>query len=259
MTAQDIIARVLWEVDDEFLDIVSKPELVKALDFVYNKFCSETRVLARQIGMVADGSMEYDLYGSITGGGTFGDNINQFYRIEVGSARGVEINFEDVMNLRIQGSLNGMLDASVIYYAIKYFGKYMRIYFPMAVSDGTQVLFWYYETPRIGTISTLASTFDIDDKYVIELILGLKVVAYRRMIHRMFRKENQNKFTDDMRKLYGSFYSEALAEWKKRINEIEEDVMANKEQITPIIQQISNPMPVDYADITGIQDYWWEP
>src|ERR1043166_2567646 len=183
-SVEDIIARVAYEVNDELFRVIKKPEMIRALDRVYRQYCQVTLIKTGTIGFKGDGVLnEYDLYGPIDIGGIFGDNFFRLYRVEYQGHRAWEQDFESVMNARkghhsVDGE--GHSHHKVIY-AIRYLEKFQRMYFPFVLPLDSEVVLWFYEYPRLGTINALNQLFPIDDKNTDDLIIGLSIWAWKKM------------------------------------------------------------------------------
>lgn len=244
--AQDIINRVAYEIGDESFDIVKKQSYIYDLDRVYREYCSKTRALTGTIGMYGDDvNNEFDLYGPVFDNNSnplnliFGDNFIQFFRVEYDGTRAQEVNFEYLLNSRINNTTAGSDDA-VIYYAIRYLGKYQRIYFTSVVPSGTLVQFWYYEVPRIGTINALNSAFGLDDKLTDDLVIGLAMVMWKRSVQYWVKEKNM-----DMAKYCNDRFTISKSEWDTLLLHRGRDVASYREELTPILVEVGNPDEFD--------------
>lgn len=260
-TVSDIISRAAWEVNDESFEIIKKPEMVKALDRVYRQYCQETRILTNTIGFLGDGSNnEYDLYGYVTGTTTlFGDNFFKLYRVTYQGERAEERDFEYIHNTRQAGSENNIDGyTSPIHYAIKYLGKYQRMYFTFILPDDSEVVLWYYEYPRIGSIVNLTDTLGIDDKNTDDLVVGLKVWALNRQLMHYLRKGSSESLVKTVDEKYASHgltiasvlktqYQEAKNEWTDLLLKRRIEFSEYREEVTPTVSEIGTPFEGDSA------------
>lgn len=247
----DVVNRVAYEVGDEAFDIVKRQSMLYDLDRVYRKYCEETRVLTGMVRMYGDGvSMDFDLYGPVFDsngnplGFNFGDNVYQFYRIEVNGQRASEVDFDYILNNRSIDQLISYQpqnpgNNAVINYAIKQLGKYLHLYLIFILGQGDYIDFWYYETPVVGSISDPTQGFKINDRNVDDLCLGLAAIAWRRMFSYYVKMGNA-----DAAKLCDTEYKETRAQWENMILMRKRDVAKFAEEITPTVQQVQ----ADYID-----------
>lgn len=254
-TVLDIVSRSAWNIDDELYSIIKPNELIKSLDRVYREYCRRTQVLSGIIRfLTVSTSQYYDLYGPITDStDTFGDEILKLWRVEYNGKRAEEKHIESILNLAILGNLSR--EDSIVRYGIKHVGKYMRMYFPFVPGDGDTVDLGWYKIPRVGTLTSMSSTFEIDDKYVDDLILGLDIYAWRTLAIRQSKVEQnliaKTSTGDDSPRIFSlaraSFeqMKSAKAEWEDKLLKVSREVAAYKEEITPVVVEIGTPMTTE--------------
>lgn len=248
-TVQDIISRSAWAVDDEFYQLLKKGELIKSLDRVYREYCEKTCILNKIIGFKTTSSTEYDLAGPVDDGSYFGDEFKGIFRLEYNEKRGVEKTFEDIKNFQLDLTVLSR-EISPVPYAVRYLDNVRKIYFPFVPNVNDEVIFWWYKVPRIGTLSTMTSTFTIDDRRTDDLVLGLNVVAWRSLFVRYNAKGKR-----DMAKIAIEEFKLSKQEWKSKILEVEREVKGFAEDITPKQAEIASPFEELGDDSDYVTDY----
>lgn len=247
----DIISRVAYEIGDELYQVIKKPEMIKALDRVYRMYCQQTLIKTGTIGFKGTGTdNEFDLFGPIDLGGFFGDNFFSLYRVEFNKHRMEERDFEWIMDARHRHShpdLDGNRNRHHYLYAIKYLNKYQRMYFAFIPALGDEIILWYYEYPRLGTINNLAQVFPIDDKNTDDLIIGLTVWGWKRMkmhyLQEMQRSpaNEQGQKDASMVQFASAELKASMEEWKLILLERKREFASYREEITPTVLQVGEP------------------
>lgn len=247
-TAGDIVARAAYEVSDEHYEVIRKEHLIRDLDRVYREYCKDTKILTGKLGIILPAVAELDLLGQTETGERFGDNFLKLFRAEytVGSTvkRANEIDFEDVMNLRINNSTNPTDDN--VKFAIRYFQKSKRLYFPFTASAGDKFIFWFYKVPTIGTITKVSDTFEIDDKHTDNLVVGLAMKACKQFVTHYGKTKEW-----EMVKFYSGMYTEMRDSWNMLKIESGKEALSYKEDDSPIIAQIPSVLNLDDDDYSG--------
>lgn len=249
-TVQDIIARSAWAVDDEFYEVLKKGELIKTLDRVYREYCDKTGILSQIIGFKTTNSMEYELAGPVDDGTYFGDEFKGIYRLEYNEKRAVEKVFEDIKNFQLDLAIINN-EVTPVPYAIRYLNNTRRIYFPFIPNVDDEVIFWWYRVPRIGTLSTMTSTFSIDDRRTDDLVLGLNVIAWRSLFVRYTAKGKR-----DAAQIAIEEFKLSKEEWKSKLLEVERSVKGFTEDITPTQVEIPSPFEDLGDDTDYVVDYY---
>jgi hypothetical protein len=248
MIAKDIISRAQWEVGDELNKIVQEPEMVKTLDRVYRDFCLRTKLLRGVIGFkTVSGTNEYQLYGTDEGGIIFGDNFFKLYRVEYDGQRMAEVDTESARNSYIIGDINST--DSQLYYAIDRVGSYKVMIFPFNPSTDSEVVLWYYEIPRIGTISNINSEFNLDSQYIDELSIGLAILARKRIIQYFIYKKEF-----DVANQHKSIIVLEMQDYEKRMIKLLTESKSYSEEITPIVQGIADIFEDDNTDLAMYEE-----
>jgi hypothetical protein len=255
-TVTDVFARALWEVDDELMQYLKQPELIKVVDRVNNEFCKKTKVLTKHVAFVTDGSSEYSLAGQVDDGTQFGADILQFFYCTYAGNRMEEHSFEEVMDARITATTKSS-DVPIMY-CVKYQGKNLWIYFSFGTNPGDEVDLWYYRVPPIGTISKATDVFEFDDKYTDALVAGVKQYAANRLIFKVAKDE---KINADVKKtllqIYVQKVEESKLEWKEKVEDARRQIEGWIEESTATQVLIGSPFldTDDFYDIdySGLQ------
>jgi hypothetical protein len=258
MKTEEIINRAAYEIGDESFKYISKDEWLKMLRRVYRDFCEKTKILRNSISFVCTTDRSYKLYGADGTGVIFGDNFLGTYRAEYKGANSLhghkafEVDFDTLKlshGLAFELHDTHFQDDTPIFYMVDYLQQNLWVHFAHTPTPGDKFSLWYYELPRITSLSDFDASPSIDLKYHDKLVEGLIVRGWKRR----YIKAIQDEVPSAMIKVFKEEYEETKVDWLTTLQKVENEVMNFKDDTIPLVMQVGTPFLDNYADDTNLE------
>lgn len=225
MIAKQIVDRAAYELGDETFKTLKQNEYLRILDRIYRTFAIRTRTINKVVGFLTSATVkEYDLYGIDENGVFYGDTFLKFYRVEYNDIKAVERDFDKIKSFSKMLELSEedrTVEPEMIVFAIDRNGNYLRMIFPFQPAENDEVILYYHEVPKIGTVNSLTFVPEIDIRYHEDLVAGVVAVASSIILRRIAlgrlilsdkalevmigsNKESRDIFELSMRKIRGN-------------------------------------------------------
>lgn len=231
-----VIDRAAYRVKDPFYKIINRRAALVDLEDIYRSFCRKTKILNYKLGInLKSGIYDYPLRGVKETGGDVGSDIHRLYRAEFNGRRSYELSYEDILNMRMEGSSSRQTLPSS--FAVKYLQGSYNLMFPFEPGEGDKFVFWYHAIPPAGSVVTKGFDYEfaIDEKYIEWLSIGLSLSLYDLLM--AYHTEQKNI---DMVKYVRMRMLDVQPEWRDAVEDAKRDALGFIDTNTPIVAQAAS-------------------